>query len=129
MKDFAKYCEKDRRGPMSSRSKRFSTPKPHNGGQWTEARMRSFVRIEAESDRLKSELRTERDHTIDAGCRITEIEAEVERLKAVCQWQNDCDDTYSTECRNNFFFVDENGPKENNFKFCPFCGKEIKEMK
>jgi cell division septum initiation protein DivIVA len=44
--------------------------------------MRSFVRIEAESDRLKSELRTERDHTIDAGCRITEIEAEVERLKA-----------------------------------------------
>ena len=44
--------------------------------------MESFERIEAESDRLKSELRTERDHTIDAGCRITEIEAEVERLKA-----------------------------------------------
>ena len=42
-----------------------------------------------------------------------------------CQWQNDCDDTYSTECRNNFFFVDESGPKENNFKFCPFCGNKI----
>jgi len=50
-------------------------------------------------------------------------------VNETCQWQNDCDDTYSTECRNNFFFVDENGLKENNFKFCPFCGKEIKEIK
>ena len=48
--------------------------------------------------------------------------------KSPCVWKEEKDiDTcyvYASGCDNPFEFVDGN-PKDNNFKFCPFCGGEI----
>jgi hypothetical protein len=42
-----------------------------------------------------------------------------------CQWVYDgFEDCWSTECGNAFCFIDA-GPSENEFKFCPYCGKGI----
>ena len=53
----------------------------------------------------------------------------IEKLdKSPCVWKEEKDiDTcyvYASGCDNPFEFVDGN-PKDNNFKFCPFCGGEI----
>ena len=46
--------------------------------------------LNAEVEMLKADLRTERDHGIDTGCKISELEAEVERLEArIHQMQNE----------------------------------------
>ena len=42
-----------------------------------------------------------------------------------CTWKGDDDGVYSTGCDNAFQF-EVDGPTENNFKFCPYCGKELK---
>jgi len=50
-------------------------------------------------------------------------------IKNFCIWEfQDGDDYYETYCNNSFCFL-EGFIKENNFKFCPFCGKSIKEEK
>ena len=42
-------------------------------------------------------------------------------------WQYDeIADTWETACGEAWSFVDGN-PRENNCRFCPFCGKKIKE--
>ena len=44
-----------------------------------------------------------------------------------CTWSlsRNYDDTmYETECQETFIFLDGN-PYANNFRFCPYCGKEI----
>ena len=47
-----------------------------------------------------------------------------------CIWKEEKDidscHVYNTDCENMFEFVDGN-PKDNNFKYCPYCGKAIKE--
>jgi hypothetical protein len=35
--------------------------------------------------------------------------------------------TYDTECGNTHYFS-EGGISDNNYRFCPFCGKPIKEI-
>jgi hypothetical protein len=35
---------------------------------------------------------------------------------------------YDTSCENAFTFID-GGPLENKFRFCPYCGNEIKLTK
>ena len=57
----------------------------------------------------------------------------IEKLdKSPCVWKEEKDiDTcyvYASGCDNPFEFVDGN-PKDNNFKFCPFCGGKINDMK
>jgi len=45
-----------------------------------------------------------------------------------CTWTVDPswdeDDIWETDCDNTFQFTTD-GPKENRFKFCPYCGKVI----
>lgn len=49
--------------------------------------------------------------------------------KPKCIWALDDDDSgcWQTDCSNAFIF-NEGGCKENNFKFCPYCGKTLKEI-
>ena len=45
----------------------------------------------------------------------------------VCEWRL-CDEeanVYDTSCRNPHILIDGT-PRENNYKFCPYCGKRIK---
>jgi len=46
-----------------------------------------------------------------------------------CTWtmknNNDC--LFETSCNESFFFF-EGFIKDNNFKYCPYCGKEIYEI-
>ena len=45
-----------------------------------------------------------------------------------CKWTYDDDyDKWDTQC-DNAFVVYEGTPSENNFKYCPYCGKEISEL-
>jgi len=48
-----------------------------------------------------------------------------------CEWvydtNGDGDCYYNTSCDNAFIFTD--GEKEAEFIYCPYCGKEIKEVK
>ena len=45
----------------------------------------------------------------------------------VCEWKL-CDEetnVYDTSCRNPHILI-EGTPKENNYEYCPYCGKKIK---
>jgi hypothetical protein len=49
------------------------------------------------------------------------------RAKKHCEWvaPEAADyDVWQTECRNEFMF-ESDGPLENCFKFCPYCGGEM----
>jgi hypothetical protein len=41
-----------------------------------------------------------------------------------CKWTYDDDGYYDTSCDNAFVFISD-GPLENDFKYCPYCGREI----
>lgn len=46
----------------------------------------------------------------------------------MCTWTLDSDPDYSvwnTECKNAFIFTEE-GPKENGFNYCPYCGDAMR---
>ena len=45
-----------------------------------------------------------------------------------CLWtpqDGEADDYWDTACSNSFMF-DSDGPSDNRFVFCPFCGRPIK---
>ena len=47
----------------------------------------------------------------------------------VCEWRL-CDEeanVYDTSCRNPHILI-EGTPKENNYEYCPYCGKNIKAV-
>jgi predicted RNA-binding Zn-ribbon protein involved in translation (DUF1610 family) len=44
----------------------------------------------------------------------------------MCNWQNQ-EEYYDTSCGKGFFF-DTGNLKENEFKFCPYCGEAIIEI-
>ena len=44
-----------------------------------------------------------------------------------CEWKRDEEGVYYTSCKNQFVFMDE-GIKENEFKYCPYCGYRIEEI-
>lgn len=44
-----------------------------------------------------------------------------------CNWEIDDDGIYETGCAN-AFFCDSGTIVENDFVFCPYCGKPIKEI-
>lgn len=43
-----------------------------------------------------------------------------------CQWEENEDGVWETECDNTFKFICAT-PAENEFEYCPFCGKVILE--
>ena len=45
-----------------------------------------------------------------------------------CTWTQNEDGVYETNCDNMFVFND-GGPVENGFRYCPYCGLELKEAK
>jgi len=52
-------------------------------------------------------------------------------MVAICCWDSKTfgseGDVYETGCGNDFTFIDGT-PKENSFKFCPYCGGEIEDV-
>lgn len=46
--------------------------------------------------------------------------------KGICVWTWDTDGFFQTSCGNGFEFTTGN-PGNNNYQFCPYCGKQIKE--
>jgi len=56
-----------------------------------------------------------------------------------CEWKEDEDGVWWTDClkkgaskdtHNAFIFEDwTRGPKENGFKYCPYCGEVIKQTR
>ena len=51
------------------------------------------------------------------------MEEDIKRRK--CWWVHDQDDSkWDTECGNAQCFI-EGGPKENEYRFCPYCGKPL----
>ena len=46
----------------------------------------------------------------------------------VCEWRyNDSEYYFESSCEHLHIFMSD-GPKENKYEFCPYCGKKIKEM-
>jgi len=45
-------------------------------------------------------------------------------VKQVCTWNYDPDDYWETECGHTHVFID-GGPDENEYRFCPYCGKTL----
>ena len=41
-----------------------------------------------------------------------------------CEWTEDSDGTWNTDCKNAFVFNDGK-PKDNGFNFCCYCGNEL----
>ena len=66
------------------------------------------------------------------GVNIADIMEEYHQLKSQeeareCKWKYDDDhDKYDTDCGRAFSFMVDT-PKENDYLFCPGCGKRIKE--
>lgn len=51
------------------------------------------------------------------------------KQKVKCAWKyDDVDDYFATSCGKKYCF-NHGHIKENHFKFCPLCGKKIKEEK
>jgi len=62
---------------------------------------------------------------------LAEIEAGIPfEFQKKCIWKEengiDSDGTYVTGC-DNMFTILEGNPRDNNFKFCPYCGNKLKE--
>ena len=46
----------------------------------------------------------------------------------VCEWKyNDSEYYFESSCDHLHIFMSD-GPKENEYRFCPYCGKKIKEV-
>lgn len=45
-----------------------------------------------------------------------------------CHWQEDEEGNWESDCGETFIFTDE-GPQENNFCFCPYCGGKMESSK
>ena len=49
---------------------------------------------------------------------------EIRRIAATCEWVQDDEGNWGTSCGNLHAFI-EDGPSENNHKFCPYCGGRL----
>lgn len=55
------------------------------------------------------------------------MEAVMTGKNCQCEWKEDEDGIWHTECDNSFHFT-EGGPTENDFLFCPYCGKRLETI-
>ena len=45
-----------------------------------------------------------------------------------CTWTQDDEDSYwAAACCDHLFVFNDGGPVENGFRYCPYCGLELKE--
>lgn len=44
-----------------------------------------------------------------------------------CEWAQDIDGVWQTEC-GNMFCIDEGTPQENQLNYCPYCGKHLMQI-
>lgn len=42
-----------------------------------------------------------------------------------CSWDQDDEGGPWSACDHHYFEFTDEGPEENNFKFCPFCGRPL----
>lgn len=56
-----------------------------------------------------------RPRPLPDGCSVSE---------AKCEWREDQDGTWWTECDEGHQFTTD-GPVENNHRYCPYCGSEL----
>ena len=56
-----------------------------------------------------------------------ELLAYRQRDKTPCRWEQDMDGNWETGCGNLFSYI-EGGPKENDTKFCQYCGHLVEEV-
>ena len=49
-------------------------------------------------------------------------------IKKKCAWQEDEDGVWETGCHEMFVF-EADGPQENDFRFCPYCGGPLLVVK
>ena len=45
-----------------------------------------------------------------------------------CQWREDFDGNYDTDCKQSFCMIDGT-PEENGMRFCCYCGKPLTAVK
>ena len=43
-----------------------------------------------------------------------------------CNWREDADGVWSSDCGDAFVFDDSGTPEEHHFTHCPYCGRRIK---
>ena len=48
-------------------------------------------------------------------------------IKILCIWFEDDDGTWATSCGQKHEFMCD-GPEENHYKYCPYCGKNIETV-
>ena len=61
----------------------------------------------------------------DLYAKIVQLQTEFDKLKEPCEWgYDDSGEYWKTGCEELFTFLAD-GPLENNFEFCPYCGKPI----
>ena len=53
--------------------------------------------------------------------------AQARETPLTCTWIENEDGVYETNCDNMFVFND-GGPVENGFRYCPYCGRELREQ-
>ena len=86
-------------------------------------------------DKVVEELEKREEHYVEmldwqgqsAICDAIEIVKQGGVSGDVCEWRL-CDEeanVYDTSCRNPHILI-EGTPRENNYEFCPYCGKKIK---
>jgi len=95
--------------------------------RWLDSYMRGFGMSERTSDKEIDYIRADLHQA-----EVNALHEECDRLTALvghdnqCSWYiEDGSDTWWTECDNNAVFYSD-GPAENGFKFCPYCGGEIR---
>ena len=45
-------------------------------------------------------------------------------VKQLCEWSGNVDGFYDTACGNAHEFITD-GPTENGYRYCPYCGKTL----
>jgi hypothetical protein len=62
---------------------------------------------------------------------IADVHLEEPLSNEACVWTEDHDGIWTSDCTRERegdgpqFCFNEDGPDENNFKFCPYCGKKL----
>lgn len=51
-------------------------------------------------------------------------EWEKRKKKKACEWRQDDDGSWDTDCENKFC-IEEGTPEENGMRFCCYCGKKL----
>ena len=82
-------------------------------------------------DEIYSWVITKQERTIERIKRdVQSTETNVDRIRNmsddVCEWKyNDSEYYFESSCKHLHIFMSD-GPKENEYRFCPYCGKKIK---